>query len=30
METEPLLGLISPDNIFRKVDFPAPFAPMTP
>ena len=30
ISTEPLLGSISPDNIFKKVDLPAPLAPITP
>ena len=28
--TSPLFGVISPDKIFKKVDLPAPFAPMIP
>ena len=28
--TSPLLGSISPDNTFKNVDFPAPFAPIIP
>ena len=28
--TEPVVGSSSPERIFRKVDLPAPFAPMMP
>ena len=28
--TEPLVGSSSPEIAFKKVDFPAPFAPITP
>ncbi len=30
ISTEPLFGSISPDRILRKVDLPAPLAPITP
>ena len=30
IETSPLLGSNSPDNTFKNVDFPAPFAPIIP
>ena len=29
-ETSPLFGSISPESTFKKVDLPAPFAPMIP
>ena len=28
--TSPVVGSSSPERIFRNVDLPAPFAPMTP
>ena len=30
METSPEVGSSSPERIFRKVDLPAPLAPMMP